>query len=205
MPAFSGLYDGVFGDGYAALDAQTRPPMLRGLVRVLMQKRGMHGTVNALGRAAPDTIAQVDAQRGTIAVNGTFNYATRTTDKDVDILNIDPAYSGETVARVPNATEADLANSFDTTLNVLEGASVSNTFGFLGAQAGSTGMATVTGTDSRWANSGYLYVGLSGDGTLNVAAWNPGSKPVTVTLCGTAKAQSFAVPAGALLVQRLPR
>ena len=43
------------------------------------------------------------------------------------------------------------------------------------------------------------------DGTLNVAAWNPGDKPITVTLRGTAKAPSFAVPAGALLVQRLPR
>ena len=117
MPAFSGLYDGVYGDGYAALAPQSRPPMLRGITRVMMQKRGMHGTVNALGRAAPAVIEQVDAQRGTIAVPGTFDYATRVTARDVDITNAEPGYSGETVARVPDATEDDLVNSFDTTLN----------------------------------------------------------------------------------------
>jgi hypothetical protein len=115
MPAFSGLYDGVHGDGYAALREQSRPPMLRGLMRVMMQKRGMHGTANALGRNTPATIAVIDAARGTIAVNGTFNYPARTTDKDVDITNAEPAYSGETVARVPDATEDSLVNSYDTT------------------------------------------------------------------------------------------
>ena len=133
MPAFSGLYDGVFGDGYAALAAQSRPPMLRGLTRVLMQKRGMHGTVNALGRASPATIAQLDAKRGSMDVRGGYDYANRTEDAANTITIFDAAcgvYSNaeegigtggfnvdETVARVPDATEADLANSFDTTLN----------------------------------------------------------------------------------------
>ena len=113
----------MFGDGYAGLAAQSRPPMLRGLARVLMQKRGMHGTVNVLGRASPATIAQVDAARTTIAVPGTFDYAAWKIDpatvaaRDINVTNSAPAYSDETVARVPDATEADLANSFDTTLN----------------------------------------------------------------------------------------
>lgn len=119
MPAFSGLYDGVHGDGFAALREQSRPPMLRGITRVLMQKRGMHGTVNALGRDAPDAIAQVDAQRGPISVIGGME-AWPSRDPDaanrVTITNIEPAFSGETVARVPDATEDDLAHSFDTTL-----------------------------------------------------------------------------------------
>lgn len=42
------------------------------------------------------------------------------------------------------------------------------------------------------------------DGTVSVAAWNPGAKPVTVTLRGGATG-SFSVPVGALLVQRLAR
>lgn len=133
MPAFSGLYDGVFGDGYAALAAQSRPPMLRGLTRVLMQKRGMHGTVNALGRSSPPTIAQIDAQRGSMDVRGGYDYANRAEDA-LNFVTIMDAVSGaysdaeegigtggfnvdESVARVPDATEADLVNSYDTTIN----------------------------------------------------------------------------------------
>ena len=40
--------------------------------------------------------------------------------------------------------------------------------GYLGYHAGSTGTATVDGTGSTWTNSGYLYIGNSGNGTLNI-------------------------------------
>ena len=123
MPAFSGLYDGVHGDGYAALDVQSRPPMLRGITRVIMQKRGMHGTVNVLGGGTPDTIAQIDADRGDITVPGTFNWPARTLDRDMTITNIESHASDsnqdvtETVARVPDASADDLNASLNTTLN----------------------------------------------------------------------------------------
>ncbi len=54
------------------------------------------------------------------------------------------------------------------TLNVEDGATVSDTQGVIATQAGSTGTATVTGADSSWTNSTYLFVGYSGNGTLNV-------------------------------------
>jgi fibronectin-binding autotransporter adhesin len=55
-------------------------------------------------------------------------------------------------------------------LNIEAGGQVSNAFtGFLGFNAGSTGIATVTGTGSQWSNSTCLFVGYDGSGTLTVA------------------------------------
>ena len=123
MAAFSGLFDGVHGDGYAATPkADALPPAQRGIVRVLMQGRGMHGHVEALGRNAPATIARVDADRTDIAVNGTFNYPGRTTDKDVTVLNIGAHVADasqavtESIARPDDATEGDMAHTYDTTM-----------------------------------------------------------------------------------------
>lgn len=118
MPAFSGLYDAIHKDGYSALREQTRPTMLRGLTRVIMQKRGMHGVVNALGQSAPATIARVDADRGDITVPGSTNaWPDRTLNRNMTVTNIEPAYSGETIARVPDPSTADLNRSLDTTFN----------------------------------------------------------------------------------------
>lgn len=123
MPAFSGLWDGIHGEAYAnrpKSDAQ--PPFQRGIVRALMQGRGMHGHVTALGRNSPSAIARVDAQRGDITVPGSFDYASWKIDdttiaaRDVTITNSAPGYSGETIARPTNATVADMAHTYDTTL-----------------------------------------------------------------------------------------
>jgi T5SS/PEP-CTERM-associated repeat protein len=55
------------------------------------------------------------------------------------------------------------------TLNVEAGGVVSiSSWGLLGHQSGSTGVATITGSGSQWTNSSYLSVGYAGDGTLNV-------------------------------------
>ena len=43
-------------------------------------------------------------------------------------------------------------------------------WGYVGRHAGSTGTATVTGEGSTWTNSGRLYVGDKGAGTLNIEA-----------------------------------
>ena len=40
--------------------------------------------------------------------------------------------------------------------------------GYIGTVSGSTGVVTVAGTGSTWTNSGDLYVGNSGNGTLNI-------------------------------------
>ena len=53
-------------------------------------------------------------------------------------------------------------------LRIDNGSDVSNSNGFVGHEAGSTGVVTVDGAGSTWSNSGNLRVGFSGDGTLDV-------------------------------------
>jgi T5SS/PEP-CTERM-associated repeat protein/autotransporter-associated beta strand protein len=60
-------------------------------------------------------------------------------------------------------------------LEITGGGLVTNTTGFIGVFTGSTGAVTVSGTDSAgnpspstWTNSGALFVGYVGDGTLDV-------------------------------------
>jgi hypothetical protein len=115
--SYSGLFEAQQGEDYIATVPKARKPqMLNGIVRVFMQKQGMHGVANALGRNTPAVIEQVNTQRGTIAVPGTFTYGTRTVARDVNISNAEPGYDGlSTRARPANPTEAALVDSIDTT------------------------------------------------------------------------------------------
>ena len=61
-----------------------------------------------------------------------------------------------------------IGNSGNGTLNITNGGKVSNTYGYLGYNSGSTGTATVDGAGSTWTNSSDLYIGNSGNGTLNI-------------------------------------
>jgi T5SS/PEP-CTERM-associated repeat protein/autotransporter-associated beta strand protein len=82
------------------------------------------------------------------------------------------------------------------TLRVADGKSIASSYGYLGYNPGSTGIATVTGSSSKWT-TGRFYVGYSGYGSLNVEAagqvssgdcdigHNPGSSG-TVTVTGSA-------------------
>jgi fibronectin-binding autotransporter adhesin len=58
------------------------------------------------------------------------------------------------------------------TLNIQAGGKVTNTDGVVGQYVGFAGgsEANITGTGSKWTNSGFLIVGDSGTGTLNVLA-----------------------------------
>lgn len=78
MPAFSGLYDGVFHEAYALI-TNPRPP-LSGLARIVNNKRGMAGHVRANGGKAPATVKGVDADRNDMIVRGGWTYATRSDD-----------------------------------------------------------------------------------------------------------------------------
>jgi fibronectin-binding autotransporter adhesin len=55
------------------------------------------------------------------------------------------------------------------TLKITNGGCVSNTMGFIGDKASSTGVVTVSGSGSKWLNSSALYVGCFNNGTLNIA------------------------------------
>ena len=53
-------------------------------------------------------------------------------------------------------------------LSVTSGGGVSDSYGYLGFNGGSTGTATVDGPGSKWMNGNYFFVGLFGNGTLNI-------------------------------------
>ena len=61
-----------------------------------------------------------------------------------------------------------VGNSGNGTLNILNGGSVSNTFGSVGRLSGATGTVTVDGAGSSWNNSNALGLGDWGNGTLNI-------------------------------------
>lgn len=69
------------------------------------------------------------------------------------------------------------------TLNVQNGATASNTGTLrIGNSAGSTGIATITGTNSNLTSSGTLYVGNEGTGTLNIQNGGAVSSAVTIRI-----------------------
>jgi len=60
-------------------------------------------------------------------------------------------------------------------LNITAGGTVTNDYGYIGYDVGSSGTATVSGIDgsgnaSTWTNTGDLFVGYFGTGTLNILA-----------------------------------
>jgi fibronectin-binding autotransporter adhesin len=86
-------------------------------------------------------------------------------------------FSGSTGYAVVTGTGSQWTNSGDLyfgyqggagTLHIQAGGTVSNTDGYLGYYSGVTAEATVNGTNSLWTNSGILYIGGSGSGTLRV-------------------------------------
>ena len=64
-------------------------------------------------------------------------------------------------------TNLYVATTGTATLNVIGGGNATNTTGYLGVDAGSNGTATVS-SSGTWANSGELWIGNNGTGTLNV-------------------------------------
>jgi hypothetical protein len=127
MPSYSGLWDGEHGEAYAAMPrADALPPHQRGIVRSLMQKRGMHGHVAALGRNSPSSITQVYGDRNTQTIRGTFDYATRTDVLDYEYRNagteiqakdgIFPVQPMDSIDRPVMALETDMLHTYDTTL-----------------------------------------------------------------------------------------
>jgi fibronectin-binding autotransporter adhesin len=66
------------------------------------------------------------------------------------------------------STNGDLGAGWNGTgsLTIQDGITVTSNSGYLGYHSGSTGLATVNGTGSKWTNSNHLNVGYSGSGTL---------------------------------------
>ncbi len=87
-------------------------------------------------------------------------------------------YSGSGALNVASAGQVNSSSlmvgySSSGTLNIGSGGQVNSTYGYLGDNSGATGVATITGSTSKWTNTGSfggpLYVGYSGSGTLTAA------------------------------------
>jgi len=68
----------VYGINYAMTSTPTPP--ITGLLRTLMQKRGMYGWVKAMNGHAPANFAQVSDDEGPITVRGGWLYPSRVDD-----------------------------------------------------------------------------------------------------------------------------
>ncbi|MBI83233.1 MAG: hypothetical protein CMJ81_08565 [Planctomycetaceae bacterium] len=88
----------------------------------------------------------------------------------ITIGNVNPGGTG--VQLNPWNVNSDLEVGIDGhgTLEVSAGGEVSNTEGYIGRNAGSTGAANVSGPGASWEISGTLYVGYKGTGSLNIGA-----------------------------------
>ncbi|MCL2760558.1 MAG: autotransporter-associated beta strand repeat-containing protein, partial [Desulfuromonadales bacterium] len=92
-----------------------------------------------------------------------------------------------------NSSDFYVGNTGSATLNITNGGTVSDINGYIGYNAGSTGVVTVDGTGSKWTNTGYIYVdsgnlNITDGGTVSdnggVISYNP--TPVyAVTVDGT--------------------
>ena len=81
------------------------------------------------------------------------------------MLTVDGVGSTWTTSGEMFVAFADMSNG---TLNITGGGSASNTLGYIGTEANSTGVVTVDGVGSTWTNGDNLYVGQSGNGILNI-------------------------------------
>jgi T5SS/PEP-CTERM-associated repeat protein len=70
----------------------------------------------------------------------------------------------------------------DGTLAITDGGVVNNTKSYIGEYSGSTGAVTVSGENSNWTNSEFVFVGSLGDGTLEIT--NGGSISNTYSYVG---------------------
>ncbi|WP_372530032.1 autotransporter domain-containing protein [Oricola sp.] len=100
---------------------------------------------------------------GTLTLTGANSFSGQTVVNE-GMLIVDGGSMGASAAIIGELSGDDGA------LTIQNGGEVSNTFGSIGTDSGSTGTVTVEGSGSSWTNSGDLYVGLSGTGTLDISA-----------------------------------
>lgn len=136
-----------------------------------------NGTLNieAGGKvtSATGSIASLANSMGTVAITGKNSLW-----ENSGQLVVGSAGNGVlNVAAGARATSGELVvgNLGSGAMNIEGGAKVASTTGIIGhltpsSEIRGVGIVTVTGEDSLWENSGFLRVGYSGEGTLNIAA-----------------------------------
>ncbi len=143
---------------------------------------GSTGTINFDNGTL--TTAGLAASPSQLTGTGTIN--TRGLVSDVDLVFNSPVSLNQTFLfkYLPNqnvTVKLDMSNPAaygdlgagwkgDGSLTIRDGITVYSIYGDIGHHTTATGVVTVTGTGSKWANSSYLYVGNNGKGTLDITA-----------------------------------
>lgn len=132
------------------------------------------------------TLTTRSLQASPAQLTGTGTINTRGLMSDID-LTFDDASGLTPMAYLRSKPDQDITVNFDMrdpddvgelavgyegngSLTIQDGIVVPSNSGYIGYKSGSTGVATVTGTNSTWANKYDLYVGHDGDGTLAISA-----------------------------------
>ncbi len=110
---------------------------------------------------------------GTLTVDGGLVEATNIVIDPTATLNWDNQgilrVKGGSITGLHNAGNIiSIGSSGGQRLELVQGATLANATGYLGRWVGETGLLRVHGTGSQWNNSGNLYIGFEGHGTLSI-------------------------------------
>jgi len=150
-------------------------------------------TAGTTGTATVDGAGSAWTNSGELYV-GNFGTGTLTIQSGGKVSDAD-GYVGNNAGSIGSATVDGAGSAWTNsstlnvgvagtgTLTIKNGGTVSNAgIGLLGVYAGSTGTVTVDGAGSSWTNSGNVYVGILGTGTLTIRNGGAASSPGVVTI-----------------------
>ena len=103
---------------------------------------------------------------GTLTLTATSTFGGNTTVRSGTLAL---AHSGAALVNLTGTTYVGSVAGDNATLALSGGGVVTDSYGSIGESSGSTGIVTITGSDSAWNNLRTFVVGNSGNGTLTVA------------------------------------
>ncbi len=135
---------------------------------------GSSGAINFGTNGGTLTTQMLYASQAQLSGEGTINTLGVVGDMD---LVFDSTHGMKQTFMVQNvALNLDMSSGTSTlgvgwvgsgSITIHDGAQIKSSYGYLGYQSGSNGMATISGSNSTWTSK-YIYVGASGCGTLSI-------------------------------------
>ena len=108
-------------------------------------------------------------QAAPLILGGNQTISTDTVVESVVIGNTGAGPTGGDGSLTVNSGAALINSGNGTFIGNIGGVNPQRGYGYIGLNAGSTGVATITGANSLWQNQNHIYVGFNGQGTLNIA------------------------------------
>ena len=108
-------------------------------------------------------------QAAPLILGGNQAISTDTVVESVVIGNTGAGPTGGDGSLTVNSGAALINSGNGTFIGNIGGVNPQRGHGYIGLNAGSTGVATITGANSLWQNQNHIHVGFNGQGTLNIA------------------------------------